>query len=145
MNKVWSNTQQKWAMESIATLYEERVEKSGGVPKGYEDDWARALKQLDTVQQQVMDDPTTRQAVMAWWELSGLPPCFFAMQFLYRPPTLHLVVYMRSSAREKWDNDLAFFRFVGNQFAKRLNMAEYPTEAVALHVVKASDHYYVNG
>lgn len=141
--RVWSNTVGAWAWELLGTVYKERVETPGQVPMGYDRYADHVDRNLPDVIDVVLNDSTTRQAMLTWpmYEPNVLN-CFFAAQILYREPDVHLMVYMRSSDRVKFLSDVLFFRWIAQQADKRLADGGLDTRYVFLTCFKGSDHEY---
>lgn len=77
----------------------------------------RLDRSLQTVVDKLVEDPTTRQAVLSIWRQDDLDhdgdkPCTLSVQFLYRHNQLHMIVTMRSN--DVWLG-LAYDAFVFNQ------------------------------
>jgi thymidylate synthase len=102
---------------------------------------------IDTVVHQLVDDPSTRQAVLTIWRADDLyhtgdKPCTLTIQFLIRNELLHMIVNMRSN--DVWLG-LAYDAFVFNQlhwtifsqirkYHPNLNLGTYRHHAASLHL-----------
>ena len=142
--RVWSATASRFAQEAVGTLYKERVEHRGEVTPGWEAYRDFVLALLAQACDKIVDDPTTRQAMIAWPWRSYMdnPPCLNAVQFLWRDGVLDVVAFMRSSSRDKWTGDLMFLRWVVSQAERALLARDFNVDMKFLHVFKGSDHYY---